>query len=141
MRTVKPQREEAFQQMLNLVEAILINKFPQLTTQELLAMLDIKMADIRQTRFYQEVLAEGREEGREEGRREAEVALLVRLLSRRLGVLSEAQTKQIGELSLGQLDQLPDEFFDLADLVNLNRWLASHSVPPAAIAPEEATEG
>lgn len=39
------------------------DKFPQLTTQEILAMLDIKTADIRQTRFYQEVLEEGREEG------------------------------------------------------------------------------
>ncbi len=68
LRTVKPQGEEAFRQMLNLVEAILINKFPQLTTQEILAMLDIKTADIQQTRFYQEVLEEGRERGLEEGR-------------------------------------------------------------------------
>ena len=150
LRTVKPRGEEAFQQILNLVEAILINKFPLLTTQEILAMLDIKTADIRQTRFYQEVLAEGREEGRqegrqegrEEGRREAEAALLVRLLSRRLGVLLEAQTEQIRALSLVQLDQLSDEFFDLADLGDLDRWLANHpTAPPQAIAPEEATEG
>lgn len=131
--------------MLNLVEAILINRFLQLTTQEILAMLDIKTADIRQTRFYQEVLAEGheeaREEGREEGRRESEATLLVRLLSRRLGVLSETQTKQIGALSLVQLDQLSEEFFDLADLVDLDRCLANHPGPPEAIAAEEASEG
>jgi predicted transposase YdaD len=142
LRTVKPQGEEAFQQIFNLVEAILINKFPLLTTQEILAMLDIKTADIRQTRFYQEVLAEGREEGREEGRREAEAALLVRLLNRRWGVLLEAQTEQIGALSLVQLDQLSDEFFDLGDLGDLDSWLANHpTAPPQPIAPEEATEG
>ena len=75
--------------MLNLVEAMLINKFPQLTTQEILTMSDIKTADFRQTRVYQEVLAEGREEGRQE----AEAMLLIRLLSRRLGSLSEAISK------------------------------------------------
>lgn len=146
LRTAKPQGEEAFQQMLNLVEAILINKFPLLTTQEILAMLDIKTADIRQTRFYQEVLAEGREvgrqEGRQEGRREAEVTLLVRLLSRQLGALSEAQTEQIGGLSLVQLDQLSNDFFDLANLSDLDRWLANHPIAPSqAIAAEEAIEG
>ncbi len=55
--------EQAFQSILEVVEAILINKFPQLTTQEILTMLDLKIADIRQTRFYQEVFQEGREEG------------------------------------------------------------------------------
>ena len=142
LRTVKPQGEEAFQQILSLVEAILINKFPLLTTQEILAMLDIKTTDIRQTRFYQEVLAEGREEGREEGRREAEAPLLIRLLRCRLCVLSEVQTKQIRELSLEQLDLLSDEFFDLVDLGELDTWLANQLIaPPQSIAPEEATEG
>ena len=137
LRTVKPQGEEAFQQIFNLVEAILINKFPLLTTQEILTMLGIKTADIRQTRFYQEVLAEGREEGREEGRREAEAALLVRLLNRRWGVLLEAQTEQIGALSLVQLDQLSDEFFDLGDLGDLESWLANHPTAPLSRSPQK----
>ncbi len=29
-------------------------------------MLDLKMADIRQTRFYQEVFAEGRDQGQDQ---------------------------------------------------------------------------
>jgi predicted transposase/invertase (TIGR01784 family) len=138
LRTVKPQGEEAFQQMLNLVEAILVNRFPQLTTQEILAMLDIKTADIRQTRFYQEVLQEGREEGREEGRQEgrqeAEATLLIRFLARRFESLSEAQVLQIRALSLAQLDALSEVLFDLADLAALDNWLQAQleNMPEAA---------
>lgn len=132
LRAVKPQGEEAYQQMLNLVEAILINKFPQLTTQEILVMLDIKTADIQQTRFYQEVLQEGRErgreEGREEGRREAEATLLIRFLTRCLGPLSEVQIAQVRALPLVQLDALSEVLFDLADLSALEAWLQAHSV-------------
>jgi predicted transposase YdaD len=51
----KGKGEQNFQTILNLVEAILINKFPRLNTQEILNMLDIKTADFRQTRVYQEV--------------------------------------------------------------------------------------
>ena len=44
--------ESAFQSILNSLEAILINRFPHFATQEILAMLDLKMADIPQTHFY-----------------------------------------------------------------------------------------
>lgn len=143
LRTVKSQGEEAFQLMLNLVEAILINKFPQLTTQEILAMLDIKTADIRQTRFYQEVFEEGRQEGLQEGRQEslregrqeAEATLLIRFLTRRLGLLSEVQVAQIRALPLAQLDALSEVLFDLADLSALEAWLQTH--PTEADATEE----
>lgn len=63
LETVRRQAEQAFQALLSLVEAILISKFPQLSIQEILRMLDITTTDVRQTRFYQEVFEEGREEG------------------------------------------------------------------------------
>ncbi|MGB3201856.1 MAG: DUF2887 domain-containing protein [Nodosilinea sp.] len=142
LRTAKPQGEEAFQQMLDLVEAILINKFPQLTTQEILAMLDIKTADIQQTRFYQEVLEEGRERGRQEGlqegRQEAEATLLIRFLARRLGPLSEVQVAQIRALPLAQLDELSEILFDLADPSALETWLQAHPVEGDAATEAEA---
>jgi predicted transposase YdaD len=119
---------QAFRQTLDLVEAILINKFPQLTSQEILAMLDIKTADLRQTRFYQEVFQEGREEGREEGAQQAEANLLVRLLARNLGDLSESQETQIRALSLEQLDALGDALFDVADQNALDAWLQAHPI-------------
>jgi predicted transposase YdaD len=108
--------EQAFQSILEIVEAILINKFPQLSAQEVLVMLDIKTADFRQTRFYQDVLEEG------------ESAVLIRLLTRRLGELSEGQVAHIQGLSLAQLEQLTDVMLDLADLAELEAWLQDHPV-------------
>ena len=108
--------EQAFQSILEIVEAILINKFPQLTTQEILTMLDLKIADIRQTRFYQEVFQEG------------EATVLIRLLTRRFGALSEARVAQIQALPLAELEALADVVMDLADLAALDVWLQAHPV-------------
>ena len=77
-------------------------------------MLDLKIADIRQTRFYQEVFQEG------------EATVLIRLLTRRFGALSEAQVAQIQ--SLAELEALADVVMDLADLAALDVWLQAHSV-------------
>ncbi|GAB4215703.1 MAG: hypothetical protein OHK0012_16440 [Synechococcales cyanobacterium] len=129
----KGQGESAFEAILSSLEAILINRFPQFTTEEILAMLDLKMADIRQTRFYQEVLAEGRKEGREEGREEGEAAALLSLLARRLGPLPEEQVVHIRALRLPQLEVLLEVVLDLADGAALADWLAAHPVdPPSA---------
>jgi predicted transposase YdaD len=48
------------------VEAILINKFPQLSIEEVRQMLNLREADMTQTRFYQEVFQIGWQEGRQE---------------------------------------------------------------------------
>ncbi|MDX2254572.1 MAG: DUF2887 domain-containing protein [Pseudanabaenaceae cyanobacterium bins.39] len=56
-----------FRARLDLVEAILINKFPQLSIEEVRLMLNLKEADVTQTRFYQEVFQIGRKDGRQEG--------------------------------------------------------------------------
>jgi predicted transposase YdaD len=128
--TATSKGNQAFRQTLDLVEAILISKFPQLTSREILAMLDIKTADIRQTRFYQEVFQEGWEEGREEGAQQAEAGLLVRMLARNLGTLSEEQETQIQALSLEQLDALGDALFDFANREALDAWLQNHPVEP-----------
>jgi predicted transposase YdaD len=48
--------EAEFQLKLDLVESILVNKFAQLTLEEIQKMLNLKEADVTQTQFYQEVL-------------------------------------------------------------------------------------
>ncbi|MFM5975426.1 MAG: DUF2887 domain-containing protein [Dolichospermum sp.] len=48
-----------FRQKLDLVEAILVNKFPNLSLEEILKMLNLKTADITQTRFYRDVFQLG----------------------------------------------------------------------------------
>jgi predicted transposase YdaD len=109
------QSSEAFRQTLDLVEAILINKFPQLSTEEILAMLDLKNADIRQTRFYQEVFKEGEED------------LIRHLFTRRFGPLSKHQQDTIHALSPEQIKALGEAMFDFSEVADLDRWLEKNT--------------
>jgi hypothetical protein len=68
-------------------EAILVNKFPQLSFEEVLKMLDLQEVNLSETRFYQDVLQKGREQEREQGV-QREVDLVLRRLERRCGILS-----------------------------------------------------
>jgi len=56
------------QDIIELIESIVVYKFPQLSRQEIAAMLGVE--DLRQTRFYQEVFAEGKQEGIQQGKQE-----------------------------------------------------------------------
>jgi predicted transposase YdaD len=117
LRTAQEDGEQAFQSILNLVEAILINKFPQLEAEVILQMLDLKTADITQTRFYQDVFQEGRQEG--------EAALIVRQLTRLLGNLPEPQLQQIRSLPQARLEALGEALLDFASPADLQRWLTT----------------
>jgi predicted transposase/invertase (TIGR01784 family) len=62
------------QQVIELIETVVLYKFPNLSREELEAML--RLSEIKQTRVYQEALQEGREEGREEGKLEAKLEMI-----------------------------------------------------------------
>ena len=130
-----------FRLMLDLVEAILINKFPQLSIEEVRQMLNLKEADSTQTRFYQEVLEigqrkgrragrqigrqEGRREGRQEGRRET-VDLMLRLLNRCCGQLSIAQQEQVRSLPITDIENLAEALLDFKEIADLEIWLSGN---------------
>ena len=122
LRTAQREGEQAFESILNLVEAILINKFPQLEAEVILQMLDLKTADITQTRFYQDVF---QERSGEEGRQEGEAALIIRQLTRLLGNLPEPQIQQIRSLPQAKLEALGEALLDFASPADLQRWLAT----------------
>ena len=117
LRTAQREGEQDFESILNLVEAILINKFPQLEAEVILQMLDLKTADITQTRFYQDVFREGRQEG--------EAALIIRQLTRLVGNLPEPQIQQIRSLSQAKLEALGEALLDFASPADLQRWLTT----------------
>lgn len=77
--------------LLDLVETILVYKLPTMSREEVRRMLELHDVDLKQTRFYQEVFAEGRTEGWTEGeakgRTEGEARLLRKQLIRRFGPL------------------------------------------------------
>jgi predicted transposase/invertase (TIGR01784 family) len=90
-------RAETFQpqsqtDLLQLIEAILVYKLPQLSREELEAMFSLN--DLKQTRVYQEAL--------EEGRQEAKLELVPFLIS--LGISLEEIAVRLG-LELEQVQQ------------------------------------
>ncbi len=110
------------QQFFDFVETILIYKLPHLTREEIQAMLHWPEVDIRQTRVYQDALAEGREEGRQR-----EVALVLRQLRRRFGTLTPAQETRIQALSVTELEALGEGLLDFQTAVDLTAWLQQPS--------------
>ncbi len=55
-------------EVIQLIETILIYKLPRLSREEMAKMFEL--SELKQTRFYQDVFAEGKEEGKEQGKLE-----------------------------------------------------------------------
>ena len=110
----------------DLVEAVLSilgERFPLLTREEIMALINLPTDHLRDTRFGRELIEEGRLEG--EARGEAKLAL--RLLNRRCGPLSEATSACIKSLPLVQLEALTEALLDFSGPADLTRWLAQHT--------------
>jgi hypothetical protein len=78
-------------------------------------------------KVYQELVEREREaerRGVERGMEEGERLLILRLLNRRFGELSESMTTRIEHLSLTQLESLAVELLDFTSLSDLEVWLA-----------------
>ena len=115
----RAETQEEFEKYLDVVEAILVNKFSDLSIIEVRKMLNLREADVTQTRFYQEVL----QIGRQEGRQDAEANLIVRILSRRCGSLSAKLLKQVRSLSSAELESLGEALLDFQGIADLEAWL------------------
>ena len=111
--------EAEFQLKLDLVESILVNKFTQLTLEEIQKMLNLKEADITQTRFYQEVLEIGEKKGLQQG----EANLTIRLLKRRCGNLTPIQEQKVRSLTIPELESLGEALLDFQNMSDLENWL------------------
>jgi len=71
----------------------------------------------------QEGHQEGLQEGRQEGRRQEALALVLRLLSRRVGALPDATRSTVVTLSLAQVESLGEALLEFADCSDLQTWL------------------
>ena len=114
---------------------MLVQRFPQLTEEQIMVIAGIPREEIRHTRAVQDWLAEGRQEGLQEGeakgRQEGEAAVTLRLLNRRCGPLTAATTAQIQALPLDQLEALADALLDFQGPADLAAWLAANPTNPA----------
>ena len=119
--------EAEFQLKLDLVESILVNKFTQLTLEEIQKMLNLKETDITQTRFYQEVLEigekKGMQQGMQQGVQQGEANLTIRLLKRRCGNLTAIQEQKVRSLSISQLESLGEALLDFPNMSDWENWL------------------
>lgn len=90
------------EQIMDMLETIVISKFPKLSRQEIEAML--KIESLRNTRVFQEGVEEGVEKGREEGvekgREEARLRIILRLVALEVPVEKIAEA---AELSIEQV--------------------------------------
>ena len=102
---------------------MLVQRFPQLTEEQIMVIAGIPREEIRHTRAVQDWLAEGRQEG--EAREAAKMTL--RQLNRRCGPLTAATTAQIQALPLEKLEALADALLDFQGPADLSAWLAAHT--------------
>jgi predicted transposase YdaD len=109
---------------------MLVQRFPELTEEQIMVIAGIPREEIRHTRAVQDWLAEGRQEGRQEGeakgRQEGEAAVTLRQLNRRCGPLAGATTAQIQALPLEKLEGLADALLDFTGPADLAAWLAAN---------------
>jgi len=114
-------------QWLDLLETIMVYELPALSREEIQQMMGLSDIDLKQTRFYQDVFAEGeaegRQEGRQEGKQEEGTTIILRLLRRRFELLEPALESQIRALTLTQIEVLVEAFLDFSQVENLEAWL------------------
>ncbi len=79
-------------------------------------MLNLVDVDLKQTRFYQEVFAEGRQE--------ESTSLILRQLRRRFGAVDAVQAARIQQLPLEQTETLAEALLDFQTPADLAAWLA-----------------
>lgn len=104
--------------IIELVETIMVYKFPQLSSQEIAQMLGLA-ASAKETRVYQEGLEEGK-------LREAR-SLILKQLTRRFSNLPPSTQVQLEALSLPRLEVLGEALLSFASVDELQQWLASNA--------------
>ncbi len=103
----RPEAELSFEQTLELVETILVYRCPHWGREEIKAMLGLD-TELKQTRFYQEVFAEGESEG--------ELKLLRKQLIRRFGTLPEWAEAKLAAADSAQLETWGERVLEAATL-------------------------
>ena len=116
---------EIQEQVLELIETVLVYKFPKLTRQEIEAMFTY--SDLKQTRVYQDAKEEGElrglKLGEQRGLVKGQATMLLRLLNRKFGQISPSLRGKVNKLSAKQLENLAETLFDLETIADLSDWL------------------
>ncbi|MEM8961600.1 MAG: DUF4351 domain-containing protein [Acidobacteriota bacterium] len=80
---------------------------------------DVREVGTMQTRWFEEILEEGRREGHVQGQASGKREMLVRLLERRFGELPNVSRERIATTDPTELDRLTDALLDARSLADL----------------------
>jgi predicted transposase/invertase (TIGR01784 family) len=94
--------------IINLVSTIVLYKFDTLSRDEVDLMLGI---ELKQTRVYQEARTD-------EGR-----SLVLRQLTKKLGIISAETQAQVNSLTLDRVESLAEDLLDFTQIADLINWL------------------
>ncbi len=114
-------------ELCNFIETILVYKLPRSTREEIQTMLGITDIDLKQTRFYQDVLEEGKLEGKLERRLEGKLEGKLegeaegKLEGRRIEAAE--MLKRLAQLRFGPLPGDTQATIATADVEQLEQWL------------------
>ena len=123
------QTDSKISAIMELIETIVVYKFPLLSREEIERMLGL--SELRETKVYQEALQEGEQagvlkgrlEGKLEGKLEGEQSLILRQLTRRIGKVTPKVRIRIQGLSLVKLEALGEALLDFSEVGDLEQWL------------------
>lgn len=101
--------------IMEMVTTIMVYKFEHLSQQEVETMLGITL---QETRVYKEIKAEGLEQGR----KQEAINLVVRILTKRFGNLTEEMRSSISGLPLTTIEDLSEALLDFNNLADLQTW-------------------
>ena len=76
-----------------------------------------------------EIVTSWMREGIQQGKHEEALALVLRLLRRRVGPLDAADEAQIRRLSLEALEDLSEALLDFTQVADVVTWLQAHQTP------------
>ncbi|MEB3231547.1 MAG: DUF4351 domain-containing protein [Leptolyngbyaceae bacterium] len=82
------------------------------------------MAILRQSPWYQEILQEGETRGEARGSKQAAMTILLKQLTRQLGIDAVVWRQRLEALSVAQLETLAEALFDFSSEADLDDWLA-----------------
>ena len=116
IRTREEDPQPSSRAIIEMITTIMVYKFEKLSRMEVESMLGITL---KETRVYQEI----KEEGREEGREEATVNVIIRLLTKRFGKISEEMRSSISSLPLPVLEDLSEALLDFTSFADIQTWL------------------
>lgn len=101
--------------IIEMIATIVVYKFSELSREEVDTILGI---ELQQTRVYQEARAEEREIGLQ-----CERALILKLLTRKLGNVSPQLQARVSALDIDLLESLGEALLDFNSIADLEAWL------------------